>query len=141
MKKTIKKLHDVKDGEIFELVKPLAPGTKTKMIRLRGTKHNALCLSSYVINQLNFNEEVKIVGKLEMNFFNSTCESSRFDDLFNAAVSNLVEYYEELNNVEIVMSIKQRVEEVDTGNDQNDYERIRNIVEKFVQNWIVDRSF
>ena len=137
----IKRLYDVNDGEIFEIVKPAIPGVGGKMIRLRGTKHNALCLASYQIKQINFNEEVRIIGRLEMKLIKEFVKNSRFNDLFGAAVNNLVEYYDELSDANIVAGIKERIEDRDTGNDQSDYEHIRNLVERFVQNWIVDGRF
>jgi hypothetical protein len=67
--------------------------------------------------------------------------NTRFDGLFNAAIEGLIEFYEELENADIVSEIKERIMDVDTGNDQKDYETIRNKVEGLVQNWIIDQRF
>lgn len=141
MKSTIKPLHQVKDNEVFQFTKQSPSGLGGKMIRLRGNKHNVLCLTSYHLSVVDYNEEVKIIGKLKCELFSNEQLNSRFDDLFGAAVENLREYYDELNDSSIVAGIKDRIDLVDTGNDQQDYENIRNFVEFFVQNWIVEGHF
>lgn len=141
MRKIIKKVSEAKDGEIFEFVRPLIAGTHGKMIRLRGSKLNVLCLHSFEAKQVNFDEEIRIIGELKMNLFTDNAQDSRFDQLFSAAVDNLQEYYVELEEGEIVAGIKDRIKPVDTGNDQSDYESVRNQVERLVQNWIMDQRF
>lgn len=141
MKKTIKKLSEAKDGEIFEFVKPLVAGFNGKMIRLRGSKFNVLCLNSFETKQVNFSEEIRIIGELQMTMFTGKQQDCRFDELFSTAVDNLQEYYVELEDGEIVAAIKERIKPVDTGNNQSDYETIRNQVERLVQNWIIDQRF
>ena len=54
---------------------------------------------------------------------------SRADKLFDAAVEGLTEYYPALKRPEIVAEIKGKVEVPDTGNDQTDYETVRDRVE------------
>ena len=61
--------------------------------------------------------------------------NSRFDELFAAAVDGLREYYDELDDEEIVSNIKEHIEDRDTGNNQADYEHIKYSVERQVQNW------
>ena len=139
-KKTIKRLHEVQSGEVFEYVHPLVPGTGGKYVRVFGTKYNVLCLNSFQIGMSDLNEEVRVIGKINYNLFEERV-NSRFDELFAAAVAGLVEFYEELEDASIVLEIKQRIEDIDTGNDQKDYVSIKNLVENQVQNWIVDKRF
>lgn len=140
MKKVTKKLHDVRNNEVFELVNSIVPHIKGKMIRLFGTKYNVLCLTSFQIGQLPFDEDVTVIGALKVDLFSGKSDS-RFDELFGAAVNNLHEFYDELGDASVVDGIKERVENFDTGDDQKDYERIKNSVEKHVQGWITDRRF
>jgi hypothetical protein len=140
IKKTIKKLHQVQPGEVFEYVHPLVPGIGGKCIRVFGTKYNVLCLNSFQVGMSDLGEEVRIIGKMNYSLFEESV-NSRFDELFAAAVEGLVEYYEELEDASLVLEIKERIEDIDTGNDQNDYVSIKNLVENQVQNWIVDKRF
>jgi hypothetical protein len=140
VKKTIKKLHQVQSGEVFEYVHPLVPGIGGKCIRVFGAKYNVLCLNSFQIGMSDLGEEVRVVGKINYSLFDESV-NSRFDELFAAAVAGLVEFYEELEDASLVSEIKQRIEDIDTGNNQNDYVSIKNLVENQVQNWIVDKRF
>lgn len=140
VKKTIKKLHQVQSGEVFEYVHPIVPGIGGKCVRVFGTKYNVLCLNSFQIGMSDLGEEVRVIGKMNYSLFDESV-NSRFDELFAAAVGGLVEYYEELEDASLVSEIKERIEDINTGNDQNDYVSIKNLVENQVQNWIVDKRF
>lgn len=141
MRKIIKKVIEAKDGEIFEFLQPLTAGTFGRMIRLRGSKFNVLCLNSFEAKQVSFDQEIRIIGELRINIYTDNEQDSRFDQLFSSAVDNLQEYYVELEDAEIVAGIKDRIKPVDTGNNQSDYESVRNQVERLVQNWIMDQRF
>jgi len=65
----------------------------------------------------------------EVNSVTSKATSTRFEKLFDTAITGLREYHPELRNEETVNQIKGRIYRIDTGNDQYDYETIRNQIE------------
>jgi hypothetical protein len=69
-------------------------------------------------------------GRFDARRFES---QARENALFEQAVSGLTEYYEELEDEEFVASIRDKVVVPDTGNDQEDYENVRDQVE-----WLVE---
>lgn len=58
--------------------------------------------------------------------------------VFDDAVGGLQEYYPELRKAEVVNSIRAKVTVPDTGNTQRDYESVRDQVERFVQDILID---
>jgi hypothetical protein len=140
MKTVIKKLYEVKKQEIFEFAKPNTT-VLGKLIRVFGNKYNVLSLVSFELSTVDFNTDVKVIGELTKKMFSKSTVNARFDQLFGEAVSGLQEYYDELEDPVIVAGIKEHVENIDTGNDQSDYEAIKCKVEGLVQSWIIDKRF
>lgn len=59
----------------------------------------------------------------------------------STSIEALREFYPELSEPQVVAGIHQRVKIEPTGNEQLDYETVRNQVEKLVQQWVTDRRF
>jgi len=65
---------------------------------------------------------------------------TRAEKLTEQVIDGLREYYPELDNDRITSQIKARVTVPDTGNDQKDYENVRDQVEAKVQDFIVGKE-
>jgi hypothetical protein len=136
----IKQLHSILAGEVFEVEG--AHKAKSIYIRVFNSRFNAINLANYNLVSFSPDTPARVIGKISVDKYGDIKETNtRFDGLFNAAIEGLIEFYEELENPDIVSGIKERIMDVDTGNDQKDYETIRNKVEGLVQNWIIDQRF
>lgn len=139
MKRTVKRLFDVKSGEVFKANN--AQLASSYFIRVwDGGKNNALNLVNFYLTSLPFETEVTVVNYFTFENHIEPSDDSRFERLFSSAVEGLIEFYDELGQADVLSHVKERVHDVDTGNDQQDYENIRNQVEGLVQNWIVNTN-
>jgi hypothetical protein len=64
-------------------------------------------------------------------------KNDRAERLFATAVEGLTEYYPVLGKADVVAEIKDKVEVPDTGNDQTDYETVRDRVEALANTYPV----
>ena len=139
MKRTVKRLFDVKSGEVFKTNNTQL--ASSYFIRVwNGGKNNALNLVNFYLTSLPFETEVTVVNYFTFENYIEPSNDSRFERLFSSAVEGLIEFYDELGQADVLSHVKERVHDVDTGNDQQDYENIRNQVEGLVQNWIVNTN-
>ena len=58
--------------------------------------------------------------------------------IVQTAIEGLTEFYPELADTAIADTIRKKVEVPETGNDQTDYEKVRDQVERLVQNKLID---
>jgi hypothetical protein len=139
MKRTVKRLFDVTCGEVFKVIgSQLA---SNYFIRVwNGGKNNVLNLVNFSVSPLSFDTEVIVVNYIKFESLIEPSDDSRFERLFSNAVEGLIEFYDELGQADVLSHVKERVHDVDTGNDQQDYEKIKNQVEGLVQNWIVNTN-
>jgi hypothetical protein len=139
MKRTVKRLFDVTCGEVFKVIgSQLA---SNYFIRVwNGGKNNVLNLVNFSVSPLSFDTEVTVVNYIKFDSLIEPSDDSRFERLFSSAVEGLIEFYDELGQADVLSHVKERVHDVDTGNDQQDYENIKNQVEGLVQNWIVNTN-
>jgi hypothetical protein len=139
MKRTVKRLFDVTCGEVFKVIgSQLA---SNYFIRVwNGGKNNVLNLVNFSVSPLSFDTEVTVVNYIKFDSLIEPSDNSRFERLFSSAVEGLIEFYDELGQADVLSHVKERVHDVDTGNDQQDYENIKNQVEGLVQNWIVNTN-
>ena len=139
MKRTVKRLFDVTCGEVFKVIgSQLA---SNYFIRVwNGGKNNVLNLVNFSVSPLSFDTEVTVVNYIKFDSLIEPSDDSRFERLFSSAVEGLIEFYDELGQADVLSHVRERVHDVDTGNDQQDYENIKNQVEGLVQNWIVNTN-
>lgn len=64
--------------------------------------------------------------------------TTRDDKLLQSAIDGLREYYPELEDEDTAKAVKSHVSVPSTGNDQKDYENVRDQVEARVQDIIID---
>jgi hypothetical protein len=140
MKRTVKRLFDVKYGEVFNITKPQLAASSHFIRVWNGGKNNALNIVNFYLTSLPFETEVTVVHCIRFDSLAEPSDDSRFERLFNSAVEGLIEFYDELGQADVLSHVKERVHDVDTGNDQQDYENIKNQVEGLVQNWIVNTN-
>jgi hypothetical protein len=134
----IKKLYSILAGEVFEV----DGNNKSIYIRVFDNKFNAINLTSHNLTIFSPDTTARVVGKISIDKYRDVKDTTiRFERIFNAALESLIEFYEELEDPEVVSGIKERIMEVDTGNDHNDFKTIKNKVEEMVQNWIIDHRF
>jgi hypothetical protein len=140
MKRTIKRLFDVKSGEVFKANNTQLAASSYFIRVWNGGKNNALNLVNFYLTSLPFETEVIVVNYFTFENHIEPSDSSRFERLFGSAVEGLIEFYDELGQADVLSHVKERVHDVDTGNNQQDYENIRNQVEGLVQCWILNTN-